>query len=57
MFFEHTHRFCDRAFELRIAAGDYVLGPVLDIDVGRDAFILYRPLSIACKETAARSDR
>src|SRR6266567_3948165 len=57
MLLEHAHAFCDRAFELRIATGDDVLGPVLDVDVGRHAFIFHRPLSIAREEAAARSDR
>ena len=54
MLFEHAHRFCDSAFELGIATSDDVLGPVLDIHIGRDAFILYRPFSIAREEATAR---
>src|SRR5437660_2004374 len=54
---EHAHRFCDRAFELRIATGDDFFGPVFNIDVGRDAFIFHRPLSIARAEAATGSDR
>src|SRR6266446_2422836 len=57
MFFQHAHRFCDRAFELRIAAGDDVFGPVFDIDIGRDAFIFHRPFAIAREEAATGSDR
>lgn len=56
MFLQHAHGFGYRTLELRIATGYYVFGPVLDIDVGRDAFILDCPVSVARKESAARCD-
>src|SRR5215213_3913755 len=54
--FQQAHRLLYRAVELRVSARDNVLGPVLDIDVRRDAFVLHRPLPLACEEPAARSD-
>src|ERR1041385_7195333 len=53
---QQTHRFCNRAFELRIMSGDDIFGPILDIDVRRDTFVLDRPLAIMTKEAAAWSD-
>jgi hypothetical protein len=55
-FFQLSHCFGHRAFKLRIAARDHVFGPVLDIDVGTDAFILHGPFIIATEKTAARRD-
>src|ERR1700686_243017 len=55
-FLQPAHRFLHRALELWIATSDDVFGPVLNIDVGRDAFILYSPMTIAREEPAARSD-
>jgi hypothetical protein len=46
-FFKHAQGFLNGAFQLRIVAGDYFFGPVLDIDVGRDAFVLDRPFSFS----------
>src|SRR5262245_8009791 len=54
--FQEAHGFFDRAFELRVVAGDHVLREVLDIDVRRDAFVLDRPLPLAREEAAARRD-
>src|SRR3989442_6193763 len=56
MFFHHAHPLLHRAFELWIVAGDNVLRPVLDIHVGRDAFILHGPTIVARQENAARRD-
>src|ERR1044071_6671184 len=53
---QHSHRFLNRAFELRIFAGDDFLGPVLDVDVRRDSFVLNRPFSITREEAPARRD-
>src|SRR6185503_13952171 len=50
------HRFLNGAFELWIFTGDHVFGPVLDIDVRRNAFVLDRPSSVTCEEPAARRD-
>src|SRR2546427_1969942 len=41
--FQQAHAFLHRALKLRIAPGDYIFGPILNIDVGRDAFVFYRP--------------
>src|SRR5262249_37750049 len=38
----------------RIVTGNHILGPVLDIDVRRDAFVLNRPAIIAREKTSAR---
>src|SRR6267142_2503686 len=51
-----SHRFCHCSFKLWIAALYYILRPVLDIDVGRDAFVLNRPVTVARKEPAAGCD-
>src|SRR6266536_5252506 len=51
-----THCFRDGAFELWIMTGNNILGPVLDVDVWCDAFVLHRPLPITCKEASARCD-
>ena len=56
MFLQHAHRFCNRTLELRVATGYYIFGPVLDIDVRRDALILDGPVSVARKESSARRD-
>src|SRR5687767_15358883 len=55
-FFQHPHRFLDRTFELRIASGDDVFRPILDINVRTDALILHRPLAIAREEPTTRRD-
>jgi hypothetical protein len=54
MLLQQSHPFLNRAFELWISTSNYILGPVLDIDVGRDAFVLNCPMSIACEEASAR---
>src|SRR5712692_4922012 len=56
MLFQHAHRFRHRALKLRIASGNHIFGPVLDVDVRRDAFVLYGPSIVARKEATARSD-
>ncbi len=50
---QQAHRFFDRAFELRVVTRDYVLREVLDVDIGRDAFVLDRPLPFAREKAAA----
>ena len=50
-FLEHAHRFRHSPVELRIATSDDIFGPVLNIDVGRHTFVLYRPAVIPRKET------
>src|SRR6266540_6099536 len=44
---EQAHGLLHRALELRIVAGDHVLRPVLDVDVGRDPLVLDGPLAAA----------
>src|SRR5690242_20217589 len=56
MFFQQAHRFLNGAFELWIFAGYNFLGPVLDVNVGCDAFVLDRPSSLTREEPAARRD-
>src|SRR5438093_12073372 len=56
VFFQHAHAFLDRSFELRIVPGDYVFGPILNIDVRRNAFVFNCPTIDAREETAARGD-
>src|SRR5262245_25504310 len=53
---QQPHAFLHRLLELRVVAGDDVLRPVLDVDVGRDALVLDRPLAVAIEEAAARRD-
>src|SRR5881397_1411097 len=50
------HRFRNRTLKLQVMTTDYVLRPILDINVGSDAFILNRPFSVARKESTARSN-
>src|SRR5437868_2069801 len=54
--FQHAHRFLYGALELWISTSDHILRPVLDVDVRRNPFVLHRPLSVTCEETAARRD-
>src|SRR5262245_27010471 len=48
---ELLHADLHRLLELRVVAGDHVLRPVLDVDVGRDAFVLDRPAPRRVEET------
>src|SRR5947209_6521020 len=57
MLFQQAHRFCDGSLELWIVSGDYVFGPILDVDVGSDAFILNGPPIVAREEPSARGNR
>src|SRR5215813_5679598 len=50
MILQQAHCFLYRPFELRIATSNYVLGPILHIDVGSHAFVLYGPLPVATEE-------
>src|ERR1700738_390345 len=52
--FQHAHRFLDGSLHLRIATRNHVLGPIFDINIGPDAFVLYGPLAVAREESAAR---
>src|ERR1051326_6836230 len=54
---QQTHRFCNRALKLRIVSGDHIFGPILDIDVRRNAFVLDGPFAVMTKEAATWSDR
>ncbi len=56
MLLEHSHGFLHSALKLWIAAGNHIFGPILDVDVGRDAFVLYGPSIVARKKATARSD-
>src|SRR5712664_127196 len=56
MLFQHAHRFLHCAFELWISSGNHFFGPVLDVDVRRDPFVLNCPSPIAREKPAARSD-
>src|SRR6267142_6380203 len=49
--FQQSHGLGYGAFELRITSADHFPGPVFDVDVGRDPFIFYRPLAVACEES------
>ena len=40
MLLQHPHRLLHRAFELWILSGNHVFGPILNINVGRNTFIL-----------------
>src|SRR5918992_4000954 len=53
---EQLHGLFDGALELRILPGDHVLGPVLDVDIGCDPFVLDRPFAVPRDEAAARRD-
>src|SRR2546422_2139067 len=55
-FLQHAHGFRHSAFELWITSGDDVFGPVLDIDVGPDTFVLNCPVTVAREKPAARRD-
>src|SRR6185295_11366600 len=52
--FEHTHGFRNGALELGIMTGNDFFGPVLNVNVRGDAFVLDRPTSIAGKEATTR---
>src|SRR5215813_1777459 len=54
--FQHPHCLLYCAFELRIVAGDYILRPILDVNVRRHAFVLNCPTIVAREEAAARRD-
>src|SRR2546427_11697388 len=56
MFCEHAHCFLYGALELWIVSRDYIFGPVFNVDVGRDAFVLDGPFVIAREEAAARGN-
>src|ERR1043166_8052142 len=56
VFFQQAHSFLDCPFELWIPAGDDVLGPVFDVDIGSNAFILDGPSTVTREEAAARRD-
>src|SRR2546422_10465065 len=55
-FLQHAHGFRHSAFELWITSGDDLFGPVLDIDVGPDTFVLNCPVTVAREKPAARRD-
>src|SRR6478672_642648 len=53
---QQGHCLLHGAFELRIASGNNVLGPVLHIDVRSDTFVFYRPLTVAAEEATTGCD-
>ena len=53
MLLQHPHRLLHRAFELWILSGNHVFGPILNINVGRNTFILDRPPALAREEPAS----
>src|SRR5437016_12713933 len=54
---QQTHCLFNGALELRIVSRDDIFGPILDIDIRRNAFVLDRPFAIMTEEAAAGSDR
>ena len=53
---QQAQRLLHRALELRVAAGDHVLGEFSTSMSGRDALVLDGPLAVASEEAAARRD-
>src|SRR5262244_501786 len=56
MVLQQAHCFLYRSFELRVATGDYVFGPILHIDVWCHSFIFYGPLPVATAPSAPRTN-
>src|SRR5215472_9320654 len=54
MFLHHAHGFLHRALELWVMSSPHFFRPVLNVDVGRHAFVFNRPAVIARKEPTAR---
>src|SRR5262245_14003044 len=53
---QQSHCLLHRALELRIAPGNYVLGPILDIDIRTNPLIFDCPFAITSEEAATRCD-
>src|SRR5205814_6995379 len=54
---QQTHCLFNGTLELRIVSRDDIFGPILDIDIRRNAFVLDRPFAIMTEEAAAGCDR
>src|SRR5215813_4925881 len=57
MLLHHAHGFLHGALELWVMSGDYLSGPVLNVDIGRYTFIFNGPAVVTRKESAARRNR